>query len=536
MSHPPLRPPGLSHLVVVGLLGSGCLQPTRAPTLDAEALGQAESAIWFSDSPGGTWIESLPIQELGQTRIQTLTDDVEPELWLYDCPVEEVLSPRRVLSSAPPEAVTCEAGGAPCPQRAFRLSRLEPSWVELPQPPAPRPWPIARPSPCAAANAPRTVALQSLDQQNGTVTFLTPIGEGRVLVGAFDYLNKVIRGRLWWWEVPEASDTSWQPELKDPVLTSSTVYLAGAPLSDGRVALWGDGGVTAIAELRGQELVVTPGPRYPIEAQRCPRSCLRNECDDRCEGNSEPDCVANCLADPRGCVEHSRMAQLSVAGPLERPTWWVATGCRNLLKGDGSGPFEIVRARDEQEVKSNLPFDVLAVGPDEAYAAGVLERGVLYVKDGRLEPQVTEEMLLPTTALMKLDQTFYTTVRVELAGAFLYRLEDRNWKRTLQLGTQEVVELQPISEGFLGLVEPPGHLVQGRLNGLCRGSDFIPGLSASYRAQAITEIRGHQLVLMELSQNSTELAKGLLAVFELTPAPRCTRLEAPPLTPVEAGP
>ena len=523
--------------LALGLLCGGCLRPDSAPPLDGEALSEARSAVWFVDSPEGTWIESLPTENLRQPRYQSLTEGVEPELWLYECHVEELLSPRRVLAAPLLSTIDCRDGGAPCPQRAYRLQRPEPTWVELPAEPSPRPWPIARPSPCAAVNSPRVVELLELKQQNGTATFVTAIGDRHVLVGAFDYPSPgAIRGLLWVWEVPEAADKTWQPDLKGPALTSTTAYLAGAPLGDGRVALWGDLGTTAIAELRGGELVVTPGPRYPSEAQQCPRGCLQGECEKRCEFSPEPTCVTGCLADPRGCTEHSRMAQLSVAGPAARPTWWAATGCRNLLRGDGQGPFQIVRARDGQEVKTNLPFDVLALGPEEAYGAGILERGVLYYDNGRLEPQTTEEMPLPTTALMALDGELYAAVKAEFAGAFLFRRNGRFWERALGLGTQEVVELQAIPGGFFGAVDPPGHLVQAQPKGLCRGADFAPSLSASYRAHSTAQVRGHQLVLMELNQNSTELAKGVLAVFELIPPPGCTALATPPLTPVEAGP
>lgn len=529
MNHRPRTPAWSSRLLALSLAGTACVQPSSAPALDADALSAAASAVWFVDSTEGTWVESLSIEELAQTRLQSLTEGVEPEVWLYGCPVEELLSSRRVLTAPLAAPIACREGGAPCPQQAFRLVRPEPAWVELPNPPAPRPWPIDRPSPCAATNTPRVVELLGLNQRNGATTFLTPIGEHHVLVGAFDYpMPNVIRGQLWVWEVPEATDTRWQPEEKEPVWTSTTAYLAGATLGDGRVALWGDVGATAIAQLRGEELVITPGPRYPVGVQRCPRGCLIEECEEQCLGDPDPGCIATCLADPRRCTEHSRFAQLSVAGPADRATWWAATGCRNLLKGDGRGPFEIVRQREDLEVKTNLPFDVLAVRPEEVYAAGVSERGILYYDNGRIEPQTTEEMLLPTTALMVMEGALYTTVRVQLAGAFLYRLNGRSWERTLPLGTQEVLELSAIPNGFFGVVDPPGHLVQGQSKGLCRGAEFTPSLSASYRAYATTQVRGHQLVLMELSQNSTELAKGLLAVFELTPAPTCTRLETPP--------
>lgn len=524
------------RLWALGVAGSGCLQPSSAPALDADALGTAASAVWFVDSPQGTWIESLPAEQLAQNRSQTLTDEVEPELWLYNCPVDELLSPRRVLTPPLADPISCREGGAPCPERAFRLTRPEPEWIELPTEPTPRPWPVARPSPCSSVSTPRVVALEGLDQEKGTVAFLTPIGDHHLLVGAYDFPGRGIRGHLWVWEVPEATNTSWQPELQPPVLSSTTAYLAGAPLGDGRVALWGDVGVTAIAELREGGLVITPGPQYPVEAQRCPRTCLVNECEDRCLVAPEPACVVTCLADPFGCIEHSRMAQVSVAGPATRPTWWAATACRNLLKGDGQGPFEVVRRRDDLEAKTNLPFDVLAVGPEEAYAAGILERGVLHYDNGELVPQPTEEMPLPTTALMALDSELYTTVRVELVGAFLYRRNGRSWQRALLLGTQEVTELSAVPGGFFAAVDPPGHLVQAQIKGLCRGTDFSPSLSASYRAHAMAQVRGHQLLLMELSQNSTELAKGLLAVFELRPPPACTALATPPLTPVEAGP
>lgn len=519
---------------LVALVGcAGCLAPQSFPPPTADQLGAAQTAVWFVDTPKGVYLESQPIEALAVPNSLVLTPEASPELWLYPCPVAEVLSPRQLLLPGSTSEV-CTAGGAPCPARALRFDRPSGAWA-LETTPAPRPWPERRPSACAQISDPRSAPLIDLARISGRPAFLVPLDDQRLLVGGFDYPEKIERGLLWVWSVPSRSEQpAWTPA--EPMTTTGTVgYFSAVRRRSGELGLLGTFGRSARLRERQGRLEVTPDRTLPIEAWQCPRSCTEAECIDRCAGDVS--CRVTCGEDPGGCTETTIDARSVLTQDEGREVWWVLTPCRVLLARIDDGPWRILRAREPGEVKVRLPYDLFAASDGAVYAAGMTERGVVRV-DARilsstttptLLPEATQEGLVPATALGEIDGVVYGAFQ-PMAGAFLYRRSGSNWIRGISLGslTDEVLSIAPVPGGLLGATTQPGLVVQARPSELCREEGTRPALSTAYELVTLLPFRERIFALMTISVENRDYPQGLLAVFEATAPSTCTRLGPSP--------
>lgn len=331
------------------LLAGACLSPDHAPPLPAE-VAAAPGAVILVRSEEFLDVQALPPGFGGPL---TLPPGADLEVRTFTCPTQDLglgLEPYRIRGS--PAAEDCLTDGAPC-----GLARLgwRPGEVEFsPRTLAPNlPWPVPRISayPALVTGPVAEVRLPGLEGklQDGWVQ---PLG-AEALVVASPIVGTQDGGTLF---------TVFRVAELDPLrplevvrtTTTSTTWIGGRRLPDGRVAMIGNRGASGFLE--PEDLRIELGPSLPRDRVVCSRP-----------GGMEPSL--------RGDVDFSA----PVGGELEL---WAATSCGGVLRRSLSdlgwtplGPL----------FPGGNHAHLLVIGPGHAFIGGIGRNAVVHVQGDRVD-------------------------------------------------------------------------------------------------------------------------------------------------------
>lgn len=400
---------------------AGCLRAESFPELGPELLTNAESGVVFVARRGSTTVP-LPLSRARLEGLPAISVPVEAqsELWLYQCPIEALGPPTSPLPPIEGAEGGCADEGAPCPIRALSLS--ESGWRAIPA--RVQPWAERRDTGgCAVPSAVDADPLAPPNPKHN-LRFVAPLGPGRVLVSLTLGEGPLATGYL------EVRPVPIGPPLA--VHTSTTIWVAATPKSDGRLLMLGHDRTTAIAWWDGA-LHQVVDRRLPAEVMvSCRDITGRNVSSDRGVG----------LASGGGEI-------------------WAAARCGHVLRRDEDGPWEVVHRAPAGAVVAGTDLAVYWMARGEVYATNALGSGALHFRDGRASLEPDDGLGGPLTNFVRTRSgQLYAGTQF---GQLLKRLGER-WTvlPDARLLSGGVFALIPVGDGFaVGFGSPGVVQVQG---------------------------------------------------------------------------
>lgn len=340
----------------------------------------------------------------------------------------------------------CHLEGVPCGLQRFRWAPEQGDWLDASLD-ANLPWPGGRPDPDPALTAYGPVELPVL-RPGGTLQelWVSAPERGPFLV-AFKLIadGRVVGGQLGRYRFHGDTDPPWL-ELEATTLTS-TAWIGGRHLPDGRVALISDTGLSALLDPDTWEF--TPGPSFARDGAIC-----------------EPRPGAPPERSLRGAVEVWNPGD---GGPV---VVWAGTSCGAVLRRRLDAPeWQRLDPGDLRGTRVHLH----AYGPDRAFVVGTARNAILSVVGDRssLEP-LFDDVMDVTYVGPGPDGSILAAGRLPPLGATgIYRREGSTWVLFLEV-TLGARAFRPIDDGLLVLTTLVSRPVLSRTPGRPYGEEDAP--------------------------------------------------------------